>query len=97
MDQFVLGSWGTSTPEAMACGKPVITFYKRNYILRAFGEEPPILNSFTEDDIYSNLLKLAHSPEFVTDIGRKSREWIIKTHSSRVVALRHLAILQKAV
>ena len=97
LDQFVLGSWGTSTPEAMACGKPVITFYKRNYILRAFGEEPPILNSFTEDDIYSNLLKLAHSPEFVTDIGRKSREWIIKTHSSRVVALRHLAILQKAV
>jgi len=64
LDQFVLGSWGTSTPEAaMSCGKPVLMFYKKEYILRAFGEEPPILNSFSEEDIfkiniskYSNIL-----------------------------------------
>ena len=64
MDQFVLGSWGTSTPEAMSCGKPVLMFYKKEFILRAFGEEPPILNSFSEEDIfkittsrYSNILQ----------------------------------------
>lgn len=96
LDQFVLGSWGTSTPEAMACGKPVLMFYKKDYILRAFGEEPPILNSFTDDDIYSNLIRL-RDREFAADMGRKSREWIIKTHSSKVVALRHLEILKTAV
>ncbi len=54
LDQFVLGSWGTSTREkaAMSCGKPVLMFYKKEYILRAFGEEPPILNSFSEEDIF---------------------------------------------
>jgi len=64
LDQFVLGSWGTSTPEAMSCGKPVLMFYKKEFILRAFGEEPPILNSFSEEDIfkittsrYSNILQ----------------------------------------
>lgn len=97
LDQFVLGSWGTSTPEAMSCGRPVLMVYKKDYILRAFGEEPPILNSFTEDEICSNLVRLAKDFEFRSKIGRKSREWIIKTHSSRVVALRHLDILQTVI
>ncbi|HEY8139807.1 MAG TPA: glycosyltransferase family 4 protein [Nitrososphaera sp.] len=96
LDQFVLGSWGTSTPEAMACGKPVLMFYKKEYILRAFGKEPPILSSLSDDDIYSNLLKIAKDPEYAADMGNKSREWIIETHSSRVVAQRHLEILQKS-
>ena len=78
LDQFVLGSWGTSTPEAMACGKPVITFYKQDYILRAFGEEPPILNSFTEDDIYSNLLKLAQEPELLLILEEKVESGLLR-------------------
>jgi glycosyltransferase involved in cell wall biosynthesis len=97
LDQFILGSWGTSTPEAMSCEKPVLMFYKKNYILRAFGEEPPILNSFNEEDIYSNLVKLAKDTDFRKDLGKKSREWIIKTHSPRIVALKHLEILNSAV
>jgi glycosyltransferase involved in cell wall biosynthesis len=96
LDQFVLGSWGTSTPEAMSCGKPVLIFYKKNYILRAFGQEPPILNSFTEEDIYSNLLKLAKDTELRLDLGRKSREWVIRTHSSRIVAQMHLEVLKSS-
>ena len=95
LDQFTLGSWGTSTPEAMACEKPVLMFYKKDYIIRSFGEEPPILNSFTEDEIYSNLIKITRNREFAIELGKKSREWIIRTHSSRVVALRHLEILRK--
>jgi len=97
LDQFVLGSWGTSTPEAMSCGKPVLMFYKKEYILRAFGEEPPILNSFSEEDIFSNLMKLAKDMDFRKEIGRKSRDWIIKTHSPKVVAKKHLEILQSSI
>jgi glycosyltransferase involved in cell wall biosynthesis len=93
LDQFILGSWGTSTPEAMSCQKPVLMFYKEEYIKRAFGENPPILNSFTEEDIYSNLVKLAKDPDFRLSIGRKSREWIKKTHSPDIVAKKHLEIL----
>jgi glycosyltransferase involved in cell wall biosynthesis len=97
LDQFTLGSWGTSTPEAMSCGKPVLMYYKKDYVMRAFGEEPPIANSFTEDEIYSNLLRIARDADHRAEIGKKSREWIIKTHSSRIIALRHLEILKSSI
>jgi glycosyltransferase involved in cell wall biosynthesis len=97
LDQFILGSWGTTTPEAMSCQKPVLMFYKDEYIKRAFGENPPILNSFTEEDIFSNLVKLAKDPDFRISLGKKSREWIIKTHSPEIVAKNHLEILNQSI
>jgi len=93
LDQFILGSWGTTTPEAMSCQKPVLMFYKEEYIKRAFGENPPILNSFSEEDIYSNLLKLTKDADLRRSIGIQSREWIKKTHSPEIVAKKHLEIL----
>ncbi|MGB9167968.1 MAG: glycosyltransferase family 4 protein [Nitrososphaeraceae archaeon] len=97
LDQFILGSWGTTTPEAMSCQKPVLMFYKEEYIKRALGENPPILNSFSEQDIFSNLVKLAKDPDFRISLGKKSREWIIKTHSPDIVAKKHLQILSQFV
>ena len=97
LDQFVLGSWGTSTPEAMSCSKPVLMFYKKEFILRAFGEEPPILNSFSTEDIFANLMKLAKDMDFRKEVGSKSRDWIIKTHSPNVVAQKHLEILKSSI
>lgn len=94
LDQFVVGSWGTSTPEVMSCGKPVLMYYKKDYIMRAFREEPPILNSFTEEEIYSNLVKLANDADLRNELGRESREWVIKTHSPRLVAHKHIEILE---
>ena len=96
LDQFTLGSWGGITPEAMACGKPVLIYLKENHIIRAFGEMPPLLNSFTDEEIYSNLIKLANE-DFRKEIGKKSREWVIKTHSTDIVSERHLDILKSVV
>jgi glycosyltransferase involved in cell wall biosynthesis len=97
LDQFILGSWGTSTPEAMSCQKPVLMFYKNEYIKRAFGENPPILNSYSEEDIFSNLVKLAKDPDFRISLGKQSREWIKKTHSPDIVAKKHLEILSQSI
>lgn len=97
LEQFILGSWGAATPEAMSCGKPVLMFYNKNLILRAFGEEPPILNSFSEDEIYSNLIMLASNPEARESIGKQSREWIIKTHSPNIVAKNHIEIILNSI
>jgi hypothetical protein len=72
-------------------------YYKKDYIMRAFAEEPPIPNSFSEDEIYENLLVLAKNEDRRIELGKKSRDWIIRTHSSRIVALRHLEILNQAV
>jgi len=93
LDQFMVGSWGTSTPEAMSCGKPVLIYLKENYIIRAFGEMPPLLNSFSIEDIYCNLKKLDNE-EFRKELGKRCREWVIKTHSPEKVASKHLEILK---
>lgn len=93
LDQFVIGSWGTATPEAMACAKPVLMYYNPDYISRYFSEMPPILNSYSIDDIYNNLIRLSKDEDFRIKIGKKSREWCIKTHSGEVVARKHIAIL----
>ena len=93
LDQFILGSWGTLTPEAMSCEKPVLMYYNEEYIKRTFGEIPPILNSFSEEDILNNLIVL-QSEEKRIQIGKESREWIKKTHDPRRVAQKHLDILQ---
>jgi glycosyltransferase involved in cell wall biosynthesis len=97
LDQFILGSWGTTTPEAMSCQKPVLMFYKEVYIKRAFGENPPILNSFSEEDIFLNLVKLAKDPDFRISLGKKSREWVMKTHAPDIVAKNHFQILNQFV
>lgn len=97
LEQFLIGSWGAGTLEAMSCGKPVLMFYNKKLIRRAFGEEPPILNSFEEDEIYSNLIMLSNSPEKRKSIGQKSREWIIKTHSPNIVARKHLEIILNSI
>lgn len=94
LDQFTLGSWGTSTPEAMCCGKPVLMYYKQEHIMRAFNELPPIPNCFTEDDICNSLLYLARNTDARLNLGKQSRDWIIKTHHSKIVAERHMEILE---
>lgn len=96
LDQFILGSWGTSTPEAMCCGKPVVMYYNRDYIMRAFGEHPPICNAYSEGDIEASLLYLAKNKDVRIAIGQQSRAWIIKTHHPRSVAERHMRILETA-
>lgn len=92
LDQFVLGSWGTSTPEAMACGKPVLIYYNE-YVKRAFGEYPPISSVSTIDEI-TRMLSLLCNDEFRNRVGQRCMEWVIKTHSARKVAMKHIEIIE---
>lgn len=97
LDQFVLGSWGTATPEAMACGKPVLMYFDPVYIDRCFGEMPPIPNSRTEQEIAKNISMLIENSSLREEIGRKSREWIMKTHSFDKVARLHMDIIKQII
>lgn len=98
LDQFSPADpCGTTTLETMACEKPVLTYYKKDYIISAFDEEAPIPNSFTKDEICSNLLTIVRNADYRTEVQEKSREWIIKTHSSKNVLLRHLEILELSI
>ena len=92
LDQFLLGSWGTTTPEAMSCGKPVLLYYEESHIDWAFGEQPPIYKAFTVDEIFEGLYKLAKDTDYREELGLKGREWIKRTHDPKDVAQRHINI-----
>ena len=98
LDQFTLGSWGTATPEAMACEKPVIMYYDAEVINECFGSLPPILNAHETDEIYQRMEE-CRDPEVRRKTGMASREWVKKTHDPSLVVDIHIAtakeVLQK--
>jgi len=103
LDQAELGVFGTSSPEAMACGKPLITSWagkdgtNKEDFITCFKEAPPALHGWYIDEIYSNLIKLAKDKEYRLELGKKSREWVIKTHDPVLVAKMHLEILKEII
>lgn len=86
------GFYGAVTAEAMSCSKPVMCNVDYSIIQEAYGDIPPIINCVNEDDIHSNLIKLADS-SLQRNIGQKSREWVMKHHSPEGVAQKHFEIL----
>ena len=102
IDQTEVGGWGTTTPEAMSCGKPTITSWKgegeknRDDVLNCFNEIPPIIHAWSVDEICENLIKVASDEQYKNELGQKSRNWIIKTHHPRIVAEKHLEILKES-
>jgi len=100
IDQAVLGGWGTSTPEAMSCGKPTMTSWAGKdkidepSVIKCFGEAPPALHCWHIDEIFDNLMRLAKDDEYRIELGKRCREWVIKTHHPKLVAEKHLEVLQ---
>ncbi len=90
-DQFILGSYGTTAPEAMACEKPVMIYLSEEHNIKAFGEVPPVLNVKNKDDILKYMFMCTDS-KFRSHIGKISREWVEKHHSPEAVINRHLSI-----
>jgi len=93
LDQFVLGSWGTTTPEAMACGKSVLMYYNEEHISRCFGSLPPLFNCPSERTLLWGMEALADG-ETRARKGREARDWVVKTHDDNMVARRHYEILR---
>lgn len=91
LDQFVLGSWGTATPEAMSCAKPVIMHYDKEAILKCFGSLPPLCRARGEDEILAAMETLGSSREREL-LGGQAREWVKHTHSPNVAVDVHMKV-----
>ena len=90
IDQLLMGSHGAFACEAMALGKPVITYI----IDELFGTYPdglPIVNA-NIDTIDSVLEELVCSPEKRHYLGKKGRLYVEKVHDIKVVARKLLEV-----
>jgi|TARA_R100001015_G_C4635232_1_gene204145 glycosyltransferase involved in cell wall biosynthesis len=94
LDQFKIGGLGYLAHEAMALGKPVVTYVSPK-IIELLPEHPPILNT-SPQEIHDNLSYLIKDKNLIYNLGEKSKKYIQKyhTHKSFTNRVKH-AFTQK--
>jgi glycosyltransferase involved in cell wall biosynthesis len=81
IDQFVLGYYGATALEAMACGLPVIMRLEREqYDALCETGAPPVFDAESPADVARHLLDLATSLEHRRSIGEAHRRWFLQNH-----------------
>jgi glycosyltransferase involved in cell wall biosynthesis len=94
VDQLNAGWYGVFAIEAMALGKPVVTFLHDEAVRRteeAFGIKVPIVNA-TRETLAAALRPVAESPEERRRVGAASRTYVEQVHDVERVADRLLAL-----
>jgi glycosyltransferase involved in cell wall biosynthesis len=94
VDQLNAGWYGVFAIEAMALGKPVVTFLHDEAVRRteaAFGVEVPIVGA-TRETLAAALQPLAASPDERQRVGAASRAYVEQVHDVERVADRLLAL-----
>ena len=82
VDQLNAGWYGVFAIEAMALGKPVVTFLHEEAVRRteeAFGLEVPLVPA-TKETLADALRPLVESPEERTRVGAASRAYVERVH-----------------
>lgn len=94
VDQLNAGWYGMFAIEAMALGKPVVTFLHDEAVRRteeAFGVQVPLVPA-TKDSLVEALRPLVASAELRRRIGAASRAYVERVHALDRVAERLLAV-----
>ncbi|OPY62540.1 MAG: Alpha-monoglucosyldiacylglycerol synthase [Pelotomaculum sp. PtaU1.Bin065] len=84
-DQFTIGAFGTTTPEALSCGKPLFLYLDESVHRWAFSEMPPVINVSSDEEIFKALIKCRENAQYVKDLSIASRLWIKKYHGWKTV------------
>jgi glycosyltransferase involved in cell wall biosynthesis len=94
VDQLNAGWYGVFAIEAMALGKPVVTFLHDEAVRRteeAFGVSVPIVRA-TKETLTEQLRPLAESAEERARVGRASRAYVEEVHDLERMTDRLLAL-----
>jgi glycosyltransferase involved in cell wall biosynthesis len=94
VDQLNAGWYGLFAIEAMALGKPVVTFLHEEAVARtedAFGTTVPIVSA-TAETLTAHLRPLVEDADFRRRVGKASREYVERVHDIETVADRLLDI-----
>ena len=93
VDMLTYGFFGANIREAMMLGKPCICYIRPEWLEQMRKEIPDYANelpiiSATPDTIEATLINLVNNPEKRQEIGKKSREFAVKWHSSDIAAIK---------
>lgn len=93
IDQLMCGTYGMLSVEAMAMGKVVVAFIRED-VKQHFPSGLPIVNARPEA-LYDVLLQLSKNPGRLVQIGRDSREYVMRYHEAATVTEKLCSIYQK--
>lgn len=85
LDQLILPAMGGIAPEAMQASKPLLMSYKHNVSKWMFAGQPPLVLTYTKEDIIENITKLYKNPKLAKKIGKDGQEWFKTYYSKQVV------------
>ncbi len=94
LDQFGdFGTFGLIGPKALSCGTPCLLSFDPRLHEWCFSETPPAIGVSLEADIVQAMRRLLSDEPARTELGRRSREWVLKHHSKAVAVGKIDAIL----
>lgn len=88
VDQFLLGTYGTSAVEAMSCGTPVMMWIENKAFAARGWEAPPVLNVQDEQQIKNSLDEIRLGGIDLEARGREAHDWFNRTHDEEVAVPR---------
>jgi glycosyltransferase involved in cell wall biosynthesis len=86
---FMYQGFGTSTLEALACGKPVITDFIPERLQEHYPGDIPARSAKSVDEITGRLVEL-NDKDRILSIGKQSREWILKYFNGRELTDKYM-------
>ena len=95
VDQFKLGAFGGVMFKAMCVGAAVMTYLDVARVRRQYQIEPPVINCKTEEEIYTNAIKLISSPQMLLKSKAESRAWIKEFHGKTSLVNAEIAVFRQ--
>lgn len=84
VDQFCLGSYGTSALEAMSVGTPVMMYIDNQAFFHKGWSLPPVINMQSSAEIGSVLQQIDNGSFPLIQYSEKTVDWFRKTHDENI-------------
>lgn len=94
IDQFIIGTLGQISLEALSCSKPVVTYYNHIYDVY-YPSPPPVVSVRTPDQIAKAIAYLLEDSSLRKKLGYEGRNWILKTHNAETIVGKLLSIYEE--
>jgi glycosyltransferase involved in cell wall biosynthesis len=89
VDQFGVGSLGSTALEAMYSGKPVLGFILEDIYSELYGEIPPVINAKNENEMKEKIEGIVNQQFNINELGIKSKEWVSKYHDTEKIVAKY--------
>jgi glycosyltransferase involved in cell wall biosynthesis len=91
LEQTILPCFGSTAPQALACGVPTLMSYKPDVAAWIFDEPAPLIQAENEVEIADGV-KLALDKDWLAEFKVKARLWVDRYHSSSLALNKQIGV-----